>query len=69
MPGLHEVADHLDLGIDLTRALDMAIADVQPHQQSALRALADLALVELTSARDGLRTLEAGQASSCVNPR
>lgn len=69
MPAIHEIADHLDLGIDLTRALDMAIADLQPHQQSALRALADLALNELTSARDALRALQARQASSSVNPR
>lgn len=55
MSALSEAVDHLELGIDLVAALDMACSDVPPQMQSPLRAVCELAITELKRARDEMQ--------------
>lgn len=57
MPNLIEISDHLDLGIDLVAALDMACADAPVHLISPLRTVAELALAELRMAQAEINAL------------
>lgn len=66
MSNVTEAVEHLELGIDLVAALDMACSDVPPHMQSPMRALAEIALTELKRARDELHLLLSGAALSEV---
>ena len=66
MRNIAEISNHLDLGIDLVAALEMAVADTPPEMQSPLRSLAELALAELRMARDEVNALAEGRRKAAA---